>query len=182
MKSPRKVVFLDRDGIINEPPGAERYVLGWREFRFRQDALPMLAALFANGYRLVVITNQQGVGKGLIDRSELQRIHDNMCAAIERSGAMIDGVHYCPHLETDGCSCRKPEPGLIFEAIDALDYEVDLEGSWFVGDSATDVQAGQAVGLRTLLLGPAAEQRTAPCPTCTVQRIRDIAETIARRA
>ena len=114
------MVFLDRDGVINEPPGAERYVCRWEAFRFQDGALEMLAELAALGYRLVVITNQQGIGKGLIDRGELERIHGNMCAEIGRRGAGIDGIFCCPHLETDGCGCRKPKPGLIFAALETL--------------------------------------------------------------
>ena len=178
MQTLRKVVFLDRDGVVNESPGAGRYVRTWREFRFRQGALAMLAELFANGYRLIVITNQQGIGKGSIDPDELERIHDNMCAVIERQGARLDGVYYCPHLESDGCACRKPRPGLIHDALAALDYEVDLQGSWFVGDSATDVEVGQAAGLQTLLVGAASQNGRLPSPTFAVQELGDVAETI----
>ncbi len=173
-KTARKVVFLDRDGVINEPP-PERYVRTWREFKFRPGALAMLSALFAKGYRLVVITNQQGVGKGLIDRSELQRIHDNLCAAAERHGAQIDAIHFCPHLEAEGCQCRKPRPGLIHQALETLGYEVDLDRSWFLGDSPTDVEAGQRAGLRTVLLGGPCEQARPPHPTLIVPEIADVA-------
>ena len=179
MPAARPVIFLDRDGVINEPPGAERYVRRWETFRFKEGALAMLAELAALGYRLVVITNQQGVGKGLIGPSELERIHTNMSAEIERHGAGIDGIFCCPHLEAEGCDCRKPKPGLIFNALDELDYEVDLNRSWFVGDSATDVQAGQAAGLRTLLVGRVSQHSTVPSPTLVVKQVSDVGKTIA---
>ena len=171
MTAARRVVFLDRDGVINEAPGAERYVRRWEAFRFREGALAMLAELAARGYRLVVITNQQGVGKGLIDPGELERIHAGMRAEIERHGAVIDGVFCCPHLEAEGCDCRKPRPGLIYHALQELGYAVDLNESWFVGDSATDVQAGRAAGLRTLFVGRGAPE---PAPTVCVERIGDV--------
>ena len=174
-----RVVFLDRDGVINELPGAERYVRRWEAFRFKEGALPMLAELAALGYRLVVITNQQGVGKGLIEPRELERIHANMSAEIERHEARIDGIFYCPHLEAQGCDCRKPKPGLIFEALEALDYEVDLEHSWLVGDSATDVQAGRTAGLRTLLLGRGPEHSKVPSSTVAVQQVSDVGAAIS---
>lgn len=176
MTTPQKVVFLDRDGVINEPPRTQRYVLNWKAFRFNRGAPEMLAALYAKGYRLVVVTNQQGVGKGLLDRVELQRIHDNMCAEIERYGARIDGVYFCPHLQADNCACRKPKPGLIFEALDALAYAVDLEGSWFIGDALSDVEAGQRAGLRTLLVGAPRDGKQTPSPTLHVRKISEIAE------
>ena len=175
MSAPKPVVFLDRDGVINEPPGAERYIRRWEAFRFREGALRMLADLASMGYRLVVITNQQGVGKGLIEPDELERIHANMSEVVERHGARIDGIFCCPHLEAEGCDCRKPKPGLIFDALEALDCEVDLNGSWFVGDSATDVQAGQAAGLRTLLVGGPAGGAAHPSPTARVERVSEIA-------
>lgn len=182
MTLPRKVVFLDRDGVINTSPGAQRYVLAWEAFEFRSGALAMLAELFSSGYRLVVITNQQGVGKGLIDARELDRIHANMGAAIEKNGARIDGIFHCPHLEAENCACRKPKPGLIFNALKSLGYEVDLEGSWFVGDSPVDMQAGRAAGLRTLLVGPPGKCPTDPLPTRCADRLSDIAAEIAGSA
>lgn len=182
MQTPRKVVFLDRDGVINDSPGPGRYVCTWPEFSFRDGARTMLAELFANGYRLIVITNQQGIGKGLIDPQELERIHDNMRAGIELGGAELDGIYCCPHLESDGCACRKPKPGLIFDALAALDYEVDLQGSWFVGDSATDVEAGQAAGLRTLLVGTPLQRGRLPCPTRVVENLNEVSETISKAA
>ena len=178
MNALRKVVFLDRDGVINEPPGAARYVCTWREFKFKEGALTMLSALFAKGYRLVVITNQQGVGKGLIDHDELKRIHANMCAVVERHGARIDGVYFCPHLATEGCECRKPMPGLIDQALKTLGYQIDLGRSWFVGDAPTDVEAGQRAGLRTVLVGTPHRRGQAPCPTLAVSELGDVARVI----
>ena len=175
-----RVVFLDRDGVINEPPGVERYVHRWEAFRFAEGALPMLAQLYAMGYRLVVITNQQGVGKGLIEPGELARIHTNMAAEVERNGAVIDGIFCCPHLAARGCDCRKPKPGLIFTALETLGYPVDLHRSWFAGDSTTDVQAGQAAGLRTLLVGGLAGVGADPPPTARVARVSGIPACVAR--
>lgn len=179
MAAPCKVVFLDRDGVINKSPGAGRYVQSWEAFEFKAGALEMLSGLYSRGYRLVVVTNQQGIGKGLIAPQELQRIHDNMCAAIRQHGAKVDAVLHCPHLESQGCGCRKPKPGLILAALDLLGYEVDRDGSWMVGDSPRDVQAGQAAGLRTLLIGEAATgSANAPPPPCPVARVEQLGEVV----
>ena len=171
----RKVAFLDRDGIINERAPASDYVRSWSEFRFKDGALDMLAALRDAGYRLAVITNQQGVGKGLVDAEALRRMHERMRAEAERRGGGIDGVFVCPHLATARCGCRKPKPGLIHRALRRLGYPVDLERSWMVGDAPSDVQAGQRVGLRTLLVGASPEQVRQAAPTAAVLEVADIA-------
>ena len=170
-----KVAFLDRDGIINERAPASDYVRSWSEFRFKDGALDMLAALREAGYRLAVITNQQGVGKGLVDAEALRRMHERMRAEAERRGGGIDGVFVCPHLATARCACRKPKPGLIHRALRRLGYPVDLERSWMVGDAPSDVQAGQRAGLRTLLVGASPEQVRQAAPTAAVLEVADIA-------
>ncbi len=148
-----KVAFLDRDGVINEAPKAQHYIQTWEQFRFATGALDMLKALTDHGYRLVVITNQQGVAKGLVQPQALSAIHRNLCAAVAECGAVIDGVFFCPHLEAHDCACRKPKPGLIQQALVALDYPVDMARSWMIGDSGRDIEAGAAMGLHTLLIG-----------------------------
>ena len=158
----QKVAFLDRDGVINVAPPAGHYVLHWRQFRFAEGALDMLRALADKGYRLVVATNQQGVGKGLMSAPALAAIHRKLRAASAAQGAPIDALFSCPHLAAQDCACRKPKPGLIHEALRRLPYSVDLSRSWMIGDSPRDIEAGAAAGLRTLLLGAAAESAVAP--------------------
>lgn len=153
-QSVQKVVFLDRDGVINQAPSEGRYIESWAQFRFAHGALDMLRVLADKGYRLAVVTNQQGVGKGLVGLDAVQDIHRRMCAAAAVYGAEIDGVFLCPHLAAERCACRKPKPGLIHQALRTLGYPVDLANSWMIGDSATDIAAGTAAGLRTLLIGP----------------------------
>ena len=174
-RAARKVAFLDRDGIINERAPASSYVRGWDEFRFKDGALDMLAALREAGYRLAVITNQQGVGKGLVDAEALRRLHERMRTEAERHGGDIAGVFVCPHLATARCGCRKPKPGLIHRALRTLGYPVDLERSWMVGDAPSDVQAGQRAGLHTLLVGASPEQIRQAAPTAAVLEVADIA-------
>lgn len=159
---PHKVAFLDRDGVINVAPAAGSYVLNWRQFRFADGTLDMLKALVRKDYRLVVVTNQQGVGKGLMDLEALAAIHRNLSFASASRGAPIDGLFSCPHLAEWNCACRKPKPGLIHEALRRLPYAVDLARSWMIGDSERDIQAAAAAGLRSLLIGSAAELAIAP--------------------
>ena len=152
-----RVAFLDRDGVINTAPVDMGYVLAWEQFHFIDGALDALRTLKGKGYRLVIVTNQQGVGKGLMDIEALEAIHRNLCACCARHGAAIDGVFFCPHKARDGCDCRKPRPGLIHRAIRELRLDVDLALSWLIGDSPRDIEAGAAVGLNTLLIAPATE-------------------------
>lgn len=149
-----KVAFLDRDGVINEAPGGCGYVTAWAQFRFIDGALDALRALKGKGYRLVVVTNQQGIGKGLMDLDALEAIHRKLRAHCARHGAAIDGVFFCPHLASDGCDCRKPRPGLIRQAVRELGLDLDLGRSWLIGDSPRDIEAGAAAGLNTLFIAP----------------------------
>ncbi|MCY4342980.1 MAG: HAD family hydrolase [Gammaproteobacteria bacterium] len=149
-----KVAFLDRDGVINEVPVGHGYVTAWAQFRFIDGALDALRALKGKGYRLVVVTNQQGIGKGLMDLDALEAIHRKLRAHCARHGAAIDGVFFCPHLASDGCDCRKPRPGLIRQAVRELGLDLDLGRSWLIGDSPRDIEAGAAAGLNTLFIAP----------------------------
>ena len=145
-----KVAFLDRDGVINQKPPAHQYVTRWEEFQFRPEAIPMLKQLLSQGYRLVVITNQQGVGKKLMSRQDLDEIHAQMCSALSKHGVNIDGIFACTHLESERCACRKPQPGLFYRAMNELDYTVDKQASLFIGDSPSDREAASAFGVRWL--------------------------------
>lgn len=148
----RRVAFVDRDGVINERPAPHHYVESWDRFRFLPGARPLLAGLRSRGFEVVVVTNQQGVGKGIVAPDTLAAIHANMSRALATDGVPLAGVFCCPHLEGDHCFCRKPKPGLILRALNELSFLVDMPGSVMIGDAETDVLAGQAAGLRSLQL------------------------------
>lgn len=143
-----KVVFLDRDGTINKGPLAE-YVTSKKEFEFIPGAVEALRLLFKAGYKIFIISNQQGVGKGVFSRETLDEITEEMLEAMEKKGAKIDGVYYCTHKEEENCLCRKPKTGLIGEAIKGL--EVDLKEAFFIGDTERDIKTGKAAGCKTIL-------------------------------
>jgi D-glycero-D-manno-heptose 1,7-bisphosphate phosphatase len=140
---------LDRDGVINENV-ADDYVRSWEGFRFLPGALDAIARLTRAGYPIIVVSNQQGIGKGLMDSSAVDAIHDRMLAAIRAAGGDVAAVLYCPHLATDECECRKPKPGLLTRAADELG--LDLSQSVFVGDAASDVAAARAAGCQPILV------------------------------
>ena len=171
-----RVAFLDRDGVINEAPGNNGYVTAWAQFRFMDGALDALRTLKGKGYRLVVVTNQQGVGKGLMDVATLETIHRNLRTCCARHGAAIEGVFFCPHLASDGCNCRKPLPGLIHQAIRELGLELDLGRSWLIGDSPRDIKAGAAAGLNTLLIGKATGTSLPVAPSAVAASLAEAAQ------
>lgn len=145
----RRAVFLDRDGVINENVDGD-YVRDWAGFRLLPGSLEAIASLTHAGYPIVVVTNQQGVGKGLMTASEVESIHRGLLAAIGEAGGCVDAVLYCPHLEADGCDCRKPKPGMLRRA--AAELELDLAQSIFVGDALSDMEAARAAGCNAVLV------------------------------
>ena len=148
----RRVAFLDRDGVINENAPPHAYIERWEDFRFRPGAFDLLRGLVADGYALVVVTNQQGVGKGRMTDAALRGLHASMTTVLAAEGVALAGVFACPHLAERRCFCRKPEPGLFYRALNELPFLVDMAQSVIVGDAATDVAAGRAAGVPTRLL------------------------------
>jgi D-glycero-D-manno-heptose 1,7-bisphosphate phosphatase len=156
----RPIVFLDKDGtLIEDLP----YNVDTARIRLAPGSRAGIRLLGEAGFRLVIVTNQSGVARGYFSEHDLDIVARFLDAELRRLGAGVDGFYFCPHLP-DGineyaveCDCRKPEPGLIHRAI--RDLDIDVERSWFVGDTWMDVAAGRAAGCRTIMVGP--EHRTA---------------------
>lgn len=144
----RKAVFLDRDGVICE--NRDDYVKSWQEFVWIPGAKEALSRLRSHGYIAIVITNQSAIGRGIVSRETVDKIHQRMGEEIAETGGKIEKVYYCPHKPEDGCSCRKPEPGLLLQA--AEDLKLDLRTSYLVGDAITDIEMGHTVGSRTIMV------------------------------
>jgi D-glycero-D-manno-heptose 1,7-bisphosphate phosphatase len=152
----RKVVFMDRDGVLNEKAPEGDYVKSWKEFRFLPDVPEALAALNGLGFLLVVVTNQRGVALGIVSEEVLDEIHRLMAEELRTRGAHLDAIYYCPHDTIDECECRKPRPGMVERAVADLrkkGIEPDLEKSYMIGDSERDMGLGRTVGLRTVKVG-----------------------------
>ena len=144
-----KAAFLDRDGVINrKAPTEDEYITRWEEMHIIPGVVEAIALLNRAGFRVIVVSNQRCVAKGLVTTGQLDAMHQEMCRELGAVGAKIDGVYYCPHEEQPPCSCRKPEPGMLFTAAD--EHEVDLTSSWMIGDSEKDVEAGRSAGCRTV--------------------------------
>ncbi len=143
-----KTVFVDRDGVINRNRGD--HVKSWDEFVFLPHAMDALAELTRHGFRIVVLTNQAAINRGITRRETIEEIHTRMAAALEAAGARIEGIFYCPHRPEEGCSCRKPQPGMLFRASEQLG--IDLSQSYLIGDALTDVMAARRAGCRPILV------------------------------
>jgi D-glycero-D-manno-heptose 1,7-bisphosphate phosphatase len=146
-----KAAFLDRDGVINKKaPTPDTYITRWEEMHILPGAVEGIALLKRAGYRVIIVTNQRCVSKGLITVFELERLHKRLCEHLESAGATIDGVYYCPHGLQPPCTCRKPQAGMLLEA--GLAHDIDLAESWMIGDSNKDVEAGRTARCKTAQL------------------------------
>jgi histidinol-phosphate phosphatase family protein len=139
----RPAIFLDRDGVICA--NRDDYVKSWDEFRFLPGAKKAIRQLAMLGWPIIVITNQSAVGRKLLSHRELAAIHRRMEAEIVAAGGRLDALFYCPHLPEEHCPCRKPNPGMLFKAANAL--QIDLERSILVGDAISDIEAGARAGV-----------------------------------
>jgi D-glycero-D-manno-heptose 1,7-bisphosphate phosphatase len=142
-----KAAFLDRDGVINRKPPEGQYVTRWEEMELLPGVVEAIASLVKAGFLVIVVSNQRCVAKGLLTLAELDSIHQRMRNKLAADRALIAAVYFCPHDLKLSCSCRKPAPGMLFNA--AHDHEVNLAESWMIGDSDTDIEAGKSAGCRT---------------------------------
>ena len=140
----RPTVFFDRDGVVNVSPGEGGYVLRWEDFQFAPGIIQALALCRAQGYATIVVTSQQGVGKGLMTQSILDGIHARMQNELAQHDAAFDGIYACTHL-AGTCSCRKPSAEMIFQA--QTEHGLDLTRSWLVGDHDRDIQMAINAGV-----------------------------------
>lgn len=155
-RSLKDAVFLDRDGVINRIP-PDLFVKTWDEFEFLPGVFSPLRRLTKAGFLLFVVSNQSGLGRGIIRWEDFQEINRRMLEACRKEGVSISGIYFCPHLPDAGCPCRKPKPTLLELA--AKDFRLDLLRSFFVGDQARDIEAGQAAGCRTIFVTTGQETR-----------------------
>lgn len=150
----RPALFLDRDGVVNQPPPpGKRYVTRPEDFHLLPGIAKVIREANHMNLPVVVVTNQKCVATGLLDEATLAKIHLSMSALLAEQGARVDAVYHCPHREEDGCDCRKPLPGMLLRA--ARELRLDPSASWMVGDQPRDCEAGRAAGCRTLYIGEA---------------------------
>lgn len=145
-----RVVFLDRDGVINKYPGDSLYVMSWKEFKFIPGSIEGIRKLNEKGFKIFVVSNQAGVSKGLYSQATLDLITKKMLALLKRHKVHIDGVYYCTHTKEENCFCHKPKTGLLERALLALHTKPAI--SFFIGDSFIDMQTAKKFGANTVLV------------------------------
>jgi D-glycero-D-manno-heptose 1,7-bisphosphate phosphatase len=151
-----RYVLLDRDGVINHD--SEDFIKSPEQWLPIAGSLEAIALLNDQGYKVVVVTNQSGIARGLFDNAMLEKIHEKMKRMVSEKGGKIDAIYFCPHGPEDDCNCRKPKPGLLIAF--AKDNQVSLSGMAVIGDSLRDLQAAQAVGASPILVKTGKGQQT----------------------
>jgi histidinol-phosphate phosphatase family protein len=141
-------LFLDRDGVINVKLDGQ-YIKNTDEFDFIKGSEMAISKLSKIFNRILIVTNQQGIAKGIMSDKDLCVLHEYMLCELKKNGGVIDKIYYCPHLSSENCNCRKPNPGMIEQAM--IDFpEIKLSQSYLIGDSYTDIQAGNKMGLTSV--------------------------------
>ena len=143
-----KAVFLDRDGVLNK--NRDDYVKSTKELEIFSNIGKEILKLKMKGFFIIVITNQSVINRKIITIRELEEIHSTIQKFLIKSKTSIDKFYFCPHRPDENCDCRKPKPGLILQAIN--EFSIDVSKSWMVGDSITDIQAGEKAGCKTIFL------------------------------
>ena len=167
-----RAVFLDRDGVLIRAPvvdGLPRSIRSVEELELEPDAVASCTALRAAGYRLIVVTNQPDVARGLLSRETVDAMHALLAELLP-----LDDIRVCPHDDADDCECRKPKPGMLVDA--ARDHGIALEQSFMVGDRRNDVEAGRAAGCTCVFLDRKYSERMPDRPDIVV---RDLGEAVA---
>ena len=147
---PKKVIFLDRDGVINKKAPKADYVKKWSEFEFLEGAIEAMKKLTLKEYEIYIISNQAGIARGMMTEDDLTEIHKKMVQILKDSGVKIKKIYHCPHGWDEGCECRKPKPGMFYRA--GRENNLDLSKAVFIGDDERDFEAGEAAGIKTILV------------------------------
>lgn len=167
-------IFVDRDGTLIEEVDHLSRVDDLKIFPFTREALELFKG---RGFRVIVLTNQSGIARGYFTEGSMQAIHDKIKSEL---GTLVDSFYFCPHLPDAGCSCRKPNVGMIESARE--DFEIDLAGSWMIGDKRIDVETGQNAGIGTALVltgyGKADRNRLDKEPTIVANDLLEAAKLI----
>lgn len=141
-------IILDRDGVINYD--SEEYIKSPDEWVAIPGSLEAIAQLNRIGYRVIVATNQSGLSRGLFDLEMLTEIHNKLHQELAAVGGYVEEIFFCPHHPDDNCNCRKPKPGMLQDI--SKKYDIDLQKTFFIGDTYSDVAAGRAAGCNPILV------------------------------
>lgn len=139
-------IFLDRDGTVCREVNYLSRPEDLEVFPFSAEAI----RLFNLNFKVIIITNQSGIARGFFDENALNEINKKMVFELEKHGAKVDSIHFCPHIAEDLCVCRKPKTGMLDQAV--RDFKIDLKNSWMIGDKVSDIKTGFNAGTKTALV------------------------------
>ena len=154
-----RYIFLDRDGVLNRKMPEGAYVSDWAQFEWLPGAVEAVARMKRAGLTVIVVSNQRGIALGRVTTGELERLHHKMQDHLARNGAPLDAIYYCPH-DHGECRCRKPDIGLFEQAFKTFPHAV-AGNSVVIGDSLSDIQAGQRLGMKTIFIQGEPDRRKA---------------------
>ena len=171
-----KIIFLDRDGVINKDTG---YLHRIQDFEFIDGVLQTCQYINSKGYKIIIVTNQSGIGRGLYSEEDFSTLNEWMISEFENFGVKILNVYHCPHTPEDNCMCRKPKSGMLNLAFDQID--IDKKNSWMIGDKEDDIIAASGAGLENTVLVRSGQKinETLTKAKYIVDSIKDITEIIS---
>ncbi len=142
-----KAIFFDRDGTITVDTGYPHKV---KDLKFQENAIPGLKLIQNSGYKLIIVTNQSGIGRGYYTEQDYHAFMEELYFRLKKERINFDGEYFCPHISEDNCNCRKPNIGMLEKAV--LDHDIDLQESWVIGDKTSDIELGRRAGCKTILV------------------------------
>jgi histidinol-phosphate phosphatase family protein len=178
---PKKLLLMDRDGVINRKAPHGKYISSWEDFEWIPETYEAMKKLAKEGFQFIVISNQAGIARGMIDPNELERIHINMRKELKKDGVEILDIYVCPHHWDEGCSCRKPNPGMLYQA--SKEYLLRLDKILFIGDDPRDCQTAEKAGCVSIFVGEYTELRDLmkeEQPIYTSTSLHDAVDTISK--
>lgn len=149
--TPKKILLIDRDGVINKKAPKGEYITSWKEFKFIPETIKAMKKLSDNGFKFIIITNQACIGRGIVTKNAINEINNKMIKFLEKEGISILQLYMCPHHWDDNCHCRKPKPGLFFQA--SRDWSFRLDKTFYIGDDSRDCQAAYNAGCKCIFIG-----------------------------
>lgn len=175
----KKIILIDRDGVINQKSLRGEYVTKWSNFKWVPDTINAMKLLSKEGFEFIVITNQAGVARKMIHESELDNIHQNMIHELKQNGIKVIDVYVCKHHWEENCSCRKPNPGMFYRASDEWLFRLDQV--IYIGDDNRDCQAAYNAGCKSIFIGDDSEIKNLSLearPISSFNKLNDAVQTI----
>lgn len=172
MSFKKKAIFLDRDGIINVDHG---YVSKIKDFEFTEGIFEILRSLQSQGFLLIIVTNQSGIGRGYYSEEAYQKLTSYIVESFSKEGIKINAVYHCPHRPDEGCDCRKPRTGMLIAA--KKEFDIDMHNSWMIGDKNSDMLVGKNAGIKNRILVSANE--TSEEASYSINMIGEIVEIVS---